>query len=142
MFDAEPQEIRQHLVGKVPRRGCDAPLGTQGNWKVLADEMIGQLLHFGRIGAARVQHGAAAPVDGASVFTIQWQNVVEPARRVLEVQVREGLPSTAETNDLDVVLTAAISHALDDRVEAGDVAAALCNADALPPCPPPKIGMS
>src|SRR5260370_2646000 len=124
MFDAEPREVRQRMAGKVPRLGCDAPLGTPGDWKVLADEMIGQLLHFGRIGAARVQHGAAAPVDGASVFTIQRDNVVGPAGRVLEVQVREGLPTTAETDDLDVVLAAPISHALDDRVEAGDVAAA------------------
>jgi hypothetical protein len=45
--------------------------------------------------------------------------------------VREGLPTTAETDDLDVVLTAAISHALDDCVEAGDVAAARENADAF-----------
>jgi hypothetical protein len=89
MFDAEPREVRQHLAGKVPRLGCDAPFGTQGDWKVLADEMIGQLLHFGRIGAARVQHGAATLVDGASVFTIQRDNVVGPAGRVLEVQVRD-----------------------------------------------------
>jgi hypothetical protein len=59
------------LAGEVPRLRCDAALGTQGGWKVLANEMIGQLLHFGRIGAARVQHGAAAPVDGARVFSIQ-----------------------------------------------------------------------
>src|SRR5258705_8444606 len=36
-----------------------------------------------------------------------------------------------ELMHLDVVLTAAISHALDDRVEAGDVAAARENADAF-----------
>jgi len=107
------------------------PLLVLRDWKILADEMIGQLLHFGRIGAARVQHGAAAPVDGASVFTVQRDDVVGPAGRVLEVQVREGLPTTAETDDLDVVLNAAISHALDDRVEAGDVAAARENADAF-----------
>ena len=52
MFDAKPREVRQHLAGKVPRLGYDVPLGTQGDRKVLADEMIGQLLHFGRIGAA------------------------------------------------------------------------------------------
>ena len=100
MFDAKPREVRQHLAGKVPRLGCDVPLGTQGDWKVLADDMIGQLLHFGRIGAARVQHGAAAPVDGASVLTIQRDNVVGPAGRVLGVQVREGLPAAAGTDDL------------------------------------------
>src|SRR5262245_9226669 len=93
--------------------------------------MIGQLFHFGRIGAARVQHGAAAPVDDASVFTVQRDEVAGPAGRVLEVQVREGLPTTTETDDLDVVLAAAISHGLDDCVEAGDVAAARENADAF-----------
>src|SRR6185295_16082766 len=75
----------------------------------------------------------AAPVDGASVFTIQRDDVVGPTGRVLEVQVRKGLPTTAETDDLDVVLTAAIGHALDDCVEAGDVAAARENADAFSP---------
>src|SRR4051794_32382502 len=84
MFDAEPREVRQHLACKVPRRGCDAPLGTQGDWKVIADEMIGQLLHFGRIGAARVQHGAAAPVDGArfSRFSgIMWWDLLVGSSR-------------------------------------------------------------
>src|SRR5207253_9413969 len=71
VFDAEPGEVCEHLAGEVPCLGCDAALGTHGGWKVRADEMIGQLLHLGRIGAARVQHGAAAPVDGAGIFTVQ-----------------------------------------------------------------------
>src|SRR5882724_1745472 len=131
VFDAEPRKVGQHLAGEVPRLSRAAAPGTRGNWDIVADEMTGQPLYFGRIDAARVQHGAAAPVDGASVFTVQRHEVVRPAGRVLEVQVREGLPPTAETDDLDVVLTAAISHALDDRVEAGDVAAARENADAF-----------
>jgi hypothetical protein len=45
--------------------------------------MIGQLLYFGRIDAARVQHGAAAPVDNASVFMVQGYDVMGPAARVL-----------------------------------------------------------
>src|SRR5947208_731653 len=92
--------------------------------------MIGQLLHLGRVGAARVQHGAAAPIDGAGIFTVQGNNVVGPAGRILDVQVHEGLPATAETDDLDVVFAAAVSHALDDRVEAWDVTAASEDADA------------
>src|SRR6266508_1395844 len=67
LLDAEPREVRQHLAGDVPRLGGDAALGAGRGWKVLADEMIRQLLHLGRIGAARVQHGAAAPVYGARV---------------------------------------------------------------------------
>src|SRR6266851_3054657 len=93
--------------------------------------MIRQLFRFGRIGAARVQHGAAAPVDGAGVFTVQRNEVVRFAGGVVEVQMGKGLPTAAEPDDLDVVLTAAISHTLDDRVEAGDVAAARENADAF-----------
>src|SRR5215216_3653244 len=131
VLDAEPREVSQHLASDVPRLGCDAALGAERGWTVLADEMIRQLLHFRRIGAARVQHGAAAPIDGARVFTVQRDEVVGPAGRVLEVQVREGLPTTAETDDLDVVLTAAICHALDDCVEPGNVAAARENADAF-----------
>src|SRR5258705_12982573 len=80
---------------------------------------------------SHVQHGASAPVDGASVFSVQRDDIVRPAVRVLEVQVREGLPTAAQTDDLDVVLTAAISHALNDCVEAGNVAAARKNADAF-----------
>src|SRR4029450_6427683 len=93
--------------------------------------MLGHLLHLGRIGATRVQHGAAAPVYSARVVTVQRDDVVGPAGRVLEVHVREGLPTTAEANDLGVVLTAAKGHALDNCVEAGNVAAAREDANAF-----------
>src|SRR5262249_49493623 len=52
------------------------------------------------------------------------------------------IPTTAETDDFDIVLTAAIGHALDDRVEAGDVAATRENADAFFHCDHPGIGTS
>src|SRR5215470_7620758 len=78
-----------------------------------------------------MQHGAAAPIDGAGIFTVQRDDVVGPAGRVREVEVGESLPPTPKTEHLDVVLAAAVGHALDDRVEAGDVAAARENADAL-----------
>ena len=103
--------------------------------------MIWQLLHLGWIGAARVQHGTAAPVYGARVVTVQRDDVVGSAGRILEVHVREGLPTTAEADDLDVVLTAAICHALDDCVEAGNVAAARENADAFLARPIPSAIM-
>jgi hypothetical protein len=124
VFDAEPRQVRQHLAGEVPGLGFDPALGTLRDWKVLADEMIGQLFHFGGIGAARVQHGAAASVDDARVFTVERDEVVRFAGGVVEVQVRKGLPTAAETDDLDVVLTAAIRHGLDDCVEAGNITAA------------------
>src|SRR5260370_39016841 len=94
--------------------------------------MIRPLFRFGRFGAARVPPGAAGPVDGAGVFTVQWNEVVRFAGGVVQVHMGKGLPTAAEPDDLDVVLTAPISHALDDRVEAGDAAAARENADTLP----------
>src|SRR4029453_19277123 len=93
--------------------------------------MIGQFFHFGGIGAARVQHGPTASVDDARVFTVERDEVVRFAGGVVEVQVREGLPTAAETDDLDVVLTAAIRNGLDDCVQAGNIAAACENADAF-----------
>ena len=124
-------EVRQHLLGDVPGRGGDAALAAQGDRKVLAGEMSGQLLHLGGVGAARVQHGPAAPVDGARVLAVERHDVAAPAGRILEVQVRERLPAATQTDDLDVVLAAAVGDGFYDRVEAGDVAAAGENADAL-----------
>ena len=45
--------------------------------------------------------------------------------------MREPLPAATETKDLDVVLVAAVGNALDDRVEARDIAATSENTDAL-----------
>ena len=101
MLDAQRREVRQHLLGDVPGVAGDT-FTTPGEWKVLAgDEVIGELRHFGRVGAARVQHGPAAPVDGARVLTVERYHVAAPAVRILEVQVRQRLPAAAETDDLD-----------------------------------------
>ena len=95
----------------------DAALGARRDRKVLAGEVIGQLLHLGGVGAARVQHGPAAPVDGARVLAVE-HDVAAPAGGIVEVQVRERLPTAAEADDLDIVLAAAVGHGLDHRVEA------------------------
>src|SRR5918999_6239567 len=78
-----------------------------------------------------MQHGASAPIDGAGVLAIERDDVVRPAGGILKIHVREPLPATTEAEDLDVVLAAAIGNALDDRVEAGNVAPTSENADAL-----------
>jgi len=93
--------------------------------------VIGQLRHFGRVGAARVQHGPAAPVDGSRILTIEHHHVATPAVRILEVQVRQRLPAATETDDLDIVLAAAVGDGFYDRVEAWDVAATSEDADSL-----------
>src|SRR5712692_1903854 len=71
------------------------------------------------------------PVDGARVLTVERNNVAAPAGRVLEVQVRERLPSATQPDDLDIVVAAAVGNGFYDRVEARDIAAAGENADAL-----------
>src|SRR6266545_2772507 len=89
MLDAQPREIRQHLLGNVPG---GALVGLRMR-KVLAGEVIGQLLHFSRVGAARVQHGPAATVDGARILAIQDHDVAAPALRIVEIDMRERLPA-------------------------------------------------
>jgi hypothetical protein len=53
------------------------------------------------------------------------------AARILGVQMRERLPAATETKDLDVVFTAPVGSALDNRVEAGNIAATGENTDTL-----------
>src|SRR5262249_17217255 len=90
-----------------------------------------QLLHLRRIGAARVQHGAAAPVDGARIFLVERHHVARHAGRVLDIEVGEGLPAAAQAEHVDLVVARPIGHALDDAIEAGPIAAAGENTDAL-----------
>src|SRR6516164_5684887 len=92
------------------------PLLLTESGKVLIGEVIGQLRHFGRVGAARVQHGPAAPVDRARVFTVERHHVAPPAVRILGVEVRQRLPAATETKDLDIVFAAAVADGLYDRV--------------------------
>jgi len=84
------------VAERVPGHGV-AALGAQGGRKVLAGEVIGQLLHFRWIGAARMQHGAAAPIDGAGFLAVQGDDVAAPTGRVVRVQVREALPAAPTT---------------------------------------------
>jgi hypothetical protein len=62
-------------------------------------------------GLVRIECSPVPPRDGAGVFTVQQDEKVGPAGRILEVQVREGLSTAAQTDDLDFVLTAAIGRA-------------------------------
>src|SRR6516162_1309174 len=117
------------MPGEVP--SIAGALGARGERKILAGEVIGQLPHLGGVGASGMQRGAAASVDGAGVLAVQRDNVAGPAGRILEIEVRERLPAATQTENLDVVLAAAVGNALDDCVEAGDVPAAGENADAL-----------
>src|SRR5262249_15354343 len=50
--------------------------------------MGGEISGFGRGGATRVEHGTAAPVDRARVLTSKLNDVMRPASRVIDVQMR------------------------------------------------------
>src|SRR5262249_23629523 len=115
VLDAERGEVRQHLPGEVPGFRVDTALVAWGGRKVLAGEMLGQLLHFGRFGGARMQYGPAAPVDRARVLAVEWHEVAAPAGRVVDVEVREALPAAPQPEDFDLILAAAVGHGLDHR---------------------------
>ncbi len=83
VLDAERREVGQHLPGYVPGGSGDAGIDARGGGKILAGQMRGQLLRPGRIGAARVQDGPAAPVDGARVVAVERHQVAAPARGVV-----------------------------------------------------------
>src|SRR5262249_23891248 len=65
-----------------------------------------------------LNHPPAAPVDGARVLTAERHHVAPPAVRLLGVEVRQRLPAATETDDLDIVLAAAVGDGFYDRVEA------------------------
>ncbi len=77
-----------------------------------------------------MQHGPAVPIDGAGILAVQGDDVAGQARRISDVELDERLPASAQPDDLDVVLAAAVGHALDDRVQARDITAAGEDADA------------
>src|SRR5262249_49280794 len=130
VLDAQRREVRQHLLGDVPGVGGDT-FTTHGERKVLAGEVIGYPRHFGRVGAARMQHGPTATVDGARVLAVEHHHVAASAVWILEVEVRQCFPAATETDDLDVVLAAAVGNRFDDRVKAWDIAATSEDTDSL-----------
>ena len=64
------------------------------------------------------------------VLPVERRRRSGPAGRVVEVDVGEPLEALADADHLEAVLPAPVDHALDDRVEARDVAAAGEDADA------------
>src|SRR5207247_7516024 len=79
----------------------------------------------------RVEHGTAVPVDRARVLSSKLNDVMRPAGRVIDVQMRKRFPAATETNDFDVVLAAAIRGTLDDSIEPRDITATGKHTDTL-----------
>ena len=85
-------------------------------------------LHLARVRARGVEHRAAGPVDRPGVDPVEDADVlgVELGAAAL---VGQALPAAADADDLVAELGRAVDDALDDRVEAGNVAAAGEDAD-------------
>ena len=91
--------------------------------EALPTRWVGRFRILTGFGATRVEHGTAVPVDRARVFTSKLNDVMRPAGRVIDVQMRKRFPAATETNDFDVVLAAAIGGTLDDGIEPWDITA-------------------
>src|ERR1039458_9850160 len=119
------------MRSNVRGNGSGATLRGLGSWKYDAFEEVGQTLHFLRIGAARVQECAARAIYRSRGFGGELHDVARRARRVVEIDVGQTFPATADTDDLPFVFGAAIHHAFAYHIQTGDVATAGKNSDAF-----------
>src|SRR5262249_42153451 len=97
VIQAQRLDILLHRGSDVVHAGGDAFLGALHLGETLPFEHRRELLHLRRIGPGTVQIGAAGAVDGAGVFAIEGQNVAGAAGRVLQIDVRQTLPSFANS---------------------------------------------
>jgi hypothetical protein len=63
---------------------------------------------------ARAATSLRTPINGARVLSVEHNNVTTSSGRVVEVHVRERLPTATEIDDLDIVLAAAVGHGFYD----------------------------
>ncbi len=90
--------------------------------------------HRGRVGARRMQHGAAGPVDGAHGLRRQRPQPTRGALRIAGIEVEQTGPARADSEHRPTAAMGGPGHRLDTGVQAGDVAAAGQYAD-LHGCP-------
>ena len=86
--------------------------------------------HLARVRPRGVQDRAAGPVDGPGVVAVERPEVVGVGSE-LRADVGQPFPAAADPEDLVAHLGRAVDDALDDGVEARDVAAAGQDPDAL-----------
>ena len=89
--------------------------------------------HLPRVRSRGVEDRASRPVDGAGVRPIERSHVlgVDPDVRS---DVGQPLPAATDAEHVVAGLGRAVHHALDDRIETGDVAAAGQDPDSLGGC--------
>ena len=85
--------------------------------------------HLARVRARAVEHRAAGPVDRPRVVAVEDAHVLGVGLGAASL-VGQALPAAADADDLVAELGGAVDDALDDRVEAGHVAAAREDSDA------------
>jgi hypothetical protein len=76
-----------------------------------------------------VQERSARPVYRARILPVQRQHVSSCADGVIEINVSETLPSSANANYFDTVLARPVDDVFDDGIETWDVSAAGQNTD-------------
>ena len=124
-------EVREHRARDVVDGAGHAPLRRSApSGSPRPCEVRRELLHLGRVRAARVEERAAGPVDGARVVARERQHVPRAARGIVEIEVREPLPPAADADRPRRRGRRPVDDALDDGVQAGDVAPAREDPDA------------
>src|SRR5664279_1887032 len=86
-------------------------------------------LHLARVRPGRVQPRAAGAIDRAGIGPIERHDVVR-IQAGARLHVGQAFPAAPDAHDLVAKLSCAIDDALDDGIEAGDVAASREDADA------------
>ena len=96
----QPFDIFQYLRSHVVDGGRDSALRVLSRGKSRAGEKCGGFLHLQGVRARTVQPGPTRAVDSARVVAVQRKNVAADARRIVEVDVRQSLPSAPNAGDL------------------------------------------
>ena len=139
--------IRQRVVAADGHQHVDAEGGDvvedvrRQVVEIVADRVARALLlvhprrqpgraHLARVGSRCVQDGATGPLDRPGVDPVERTEVVL-GRRIARPQVGETLPAAADAEGRVPDLGGAVDHALDDGVEARDVASAGQDGDAF-----------
>src|SRR2546421_11170388 len=68
-----------------------------------------------------MQERSARAIDSACVVAVERQNIARAACRVVEIHVRQALPTPPDAGHVAPDLTATVDHTFDYRVQSGDV---------------------
>ncbi len=124
VFELQLLQILEYLRCQVVYRAGFSIFRHLRRRKGSATQKFRHLFHLGRIGAGGVQERAAGAVDRARIAPVQRQNIARSARGIIQVDMRQPFPASPDTDHFTTDFTASIDHALDHRVQAGNVTTA------------------